>query len=185
MEHKTAQRHKKEVGRLPLQAARQPKTAESGQTMLEFALMLPFMMLLLLGIAEIGRAAFITIKVSNAATAGAEYGSQNGTTASDFAGMQHAAFCDANGQITINCNAGILTQTPVATNGCTCDTGGVSCYPMPADKSCTPTFSCPNGQQIVECVRVTTHADFSPLFHYPGLPKKYQANGNAIQRVRH
>jgi len=51
MEHETAQRHKKAVSRLPLQAARQPKTAESGQTLLEFAVMQPCMMLLLLGIA--------------------------------------------------------------------------------------------------------------------------------------
>src|ERR1035437_943843 len=154
-----AMRQRKAGGRLSGQAARQSKTAESGQTLLEFAFMLPFMMLLLLGIAEIGRAAFITITINNAATAGAEYGSQNDKTASDFTGMQQAAFCDANGQSTINCNAGILTQTPVATNGCTCDTGGVSCFPMPGTGTCTPTFSCQNGQQIVECVQVTTHAD--------------------------
>ena len=63
MEHGTAQRHKKEVGRLPLQTVQQPKTAESGQTLVEFALMLPFMLLLLLGIVEIGRATFITSMV--------------------------------------------------------------------------------------------------------------------------
>src|SRR5450759_2469354 len=105
MEHETAQRHKKEVGRPPLQTVRQPRTAESGQTLLEFALMLPFLMLLLLGIAEIGRAAFIAIKVSNAATAGAEYGSQNSTTASQttiISGMSipQAALCDADGYTT-------------------------------------------------------------------------------------
>src|ERR1039458_8884760 len=61
MEHGTAQRHKKAVGRLPLQTVKQPKTAESGQTLVEFALMLPFMLLLLLGIVEIGRVAFIRL----------------------------------------------------------------------------------------------------------------------------
>src|ERR1019366_9541816 len=97
MERRAVMRQEKGAGRLPGQAARQSKTAEAGQTLLEFAFMLPFMMLLLLGIAEIGRAAFISITVSNAATAGAEYGSQNGTTAADFPGMQNAALCDANG----------------------------------------------------------------------------------------
>ena len=96
MKQRVGTRQKKAAGRLTWQAARQPKTAESGQTLLEFALMLPFMMLLLLGIAEIGRAAFITITVTNAATAGAEYGSQNSTTAKDFTGMQNAALYDAD-----------------------------------------------------------------------------------------
>jgi Flp pilus assembly protein TadG len=180
MEQRAVTRQEKAVGRPPLQGAHQLKTAESGQTLLEFAMMLPFMMLLLLGIAEIGRAAFISITVTNAATAGVEYGSQNAATASDFAGMQTAALHDADkGGIT-----GILTQTPVATSGCACDTGssGRSCNQAFLSCSSSTITSCSG--QIVECVQVTTHADFSPLFHYPGLPTTYQANGKAVQRVR-
>ena len=179
-------RQEKAGGRLSWQAARQRKTAESGQTLLEFAMMLPFMMLLLLGIAEIGRAAFITITVTNAATAGAEYGSQNATTASDFPGMQNAALCDANGHISLSaCNTtGILTSGNITpTSGCACDTGaGTSCNQ--AFLSCTSSAITGCTGQIVGCVQVTTHADFSPLFHYPGLPTTYQANGKAVQRVR-
>ncbi|MFI5116658.1 MAG: TadE/TadG family type IV pilus assembly protein [Terriglobales bacterium] len=182
----TAMRQKKAGDRLPGQAARQPKTAESGQTLLEFAFMLPFMMLLLLGVAEIGRAAFITIAVSNAATAGAEYGSQNGTTASDFPGMQNAALCDANGHISLSAckTTGILTSGNITpTSGCACDTGsGTSCNQT--FLACTSSAITGCSGQIVECVQVTTHADFSPLFHYPGLPTTYQANGKAVQRVR-
>jgi TadE-like protein len=189
----TATRQKKAVGLLPWQAARQPKTAESGQTLLEFAFMLPFLMLLLLGIAEIGRAAFITIKVSNAATAGAEYGSQNSTTASQTIISGHkmsipqAALCDANGDIAGACQTtGILLPANItATNGCTCDTGnGTSCNPMPPmPGTCPLNFSCASGQ-VVECVNVTTYATFDPLFHFPGLPTTYSAHGNATQRVR-
>ena len=175
-------RQKKAGGRLSRQAARQPKTAESGQTLLEFALMLPFMMLLLLGIAEIGRAAFITITVTNAATAGAEYGSQNARTASDFTGMQTAALYDADKGTT----TGVLTPAnTVATSGCACDKGGssgTSCNQ--AFLSCTSSAITGCNGQIVECVQATTHADFSPLFHYPGLPTTYQANGKAVIRVR-
>jgi Flp pilus assembly protein TadG len=179
----TTMSQEKAVGHLPLQTAWQPETAESGQTLLEFALMLPFMMLLLLGIAELGRAIFITMAVTNAATAGAEYGSQNPIDASDINGMQKKALCDANGDVGGACQTtGILTQTPVAINGCTCDSGsGTSCNPMPASGTCTG-ISCAG--QLVECVQVTTHADFSSLFHYPGLPQTFQANGKAVQRVR-
>ena len=185
MEQRAVTRQKKAVGCLTWQAARQPKTAESGQTLLEFAFMLPVLMLLLLGIAEIGRAAFITITVNNAATAGAEYGSQNATTASDFPGMQNAALCDANGHIGLSaCNTtGILTTGNITpTSGCACDTGGgTSCNTF---VSCTdPSITGCTGQ-VAECVQVTTHADFTPLFNYPGLPTMYHANGNAVQRVR-
>jgi TadE-like protein len=190
MKQRTARRQAKAPGHSPLRAARQPRTAESGQTLLEFAFMLPFMMLLLLGVAEIGRAAFITIKINNAATAGAEYGSQNSTTASQTTitgpkmSIPQAALCDANGDIAGACQiTGILLPANItATNGCTCDTGnGTSCNPMPA--ACPSNFSCASGQ-VVECVNVTTYAQFSPLFHYPGLPTTYSAHGNATQRVR-
>jgi TadE-like protein len=192
MKDGSAKSQKKAVIRPPLQTLRKPRTAESGQTLLEFALMVPFLCLLLLGIAEIGRALFISIKVANAATAGAEYGSQNSTTASQttiISGMSIplAALCDADGytdqRFPVCQTTGILLPANItATNGCTCDTGnGASCKPMPA--TCPSNFSCASGQ-VVECVNVTTYAQFSPLFHYPGLPTTYSAHGNATQRVR-
>ena len=192
MKQGTVRRQEKALDHPPLQAARQTTTAESGQTLLEFALMLPYLMLLLLGIAELGRAAFITIEVTNAATAAAEYGSQTSDTAADIVGMQEKALCDADGfmvgrggQFLPICNTTglLMTGNITATNGCTCDEGaGTSCSPMPGPGNCSD-FSCASGQ-VVECVQVTTHADFGPLFHYPGLPTTYQANGLAIQRVR-
>jgi Flp pilus assembly protein TadG len=182
-----AMKQNKAVVGLPLQGVGRSKIAESGQTLIEFALMLPFLLLLLLGIVELGRAAFITITITNAATAGAEYGSQNAADASDFIGMQNKALCDANGEATggFSCNPGILTSAnTVATNGCACDTGsGTSCNQ--SFVSCTDPTITGCGGQIVECVKVTTHADFSPLLTYPaGLPTTYQANGKAIMRVR-
>jgi hypothetical protein len=197
----TATRQKKALGRLPGRTGRRPKAAESGQTLLEFALMLPFMMLLLLGIAEIGRAAFITITVTNAATAGAEYGSQNPADASDDTDMQKRALCDANGEAggVYNCNPGGILSPPStiwSCHACACDGGtGISCntiaWPAPGT-DCSTTNNCAavygactgTTSHFVECVQVTTHAQFSPLFHYPGLPTTYQANGKATMRVR-
>lgn len=174
MEYGTAQSFKKAFGRLPFAAPRQRKTAEGGQSLVEFALMLPFMALLLIGIVEVGRAAFLTMVVTHGATAGVEYGAQNTTTASDITGMTYAATQDSN--------FGLMTATP--TYGCLCDDGaGTSCTnPVPAQSSCTG-ITCPGGQ-VVECVQVTTHATFNALFHYPGLPSSFQANGNAVMRVR-
>jgi Flp pilus assembly protein TadG len=198
MQHTTTRQNKAE-GRRPAQRS---KSTESGQTLIEFALMLPFMMLLLLGIAEIGRAAFITITVTNAATAGAEYGSQNSADAKDQDGaVELKAICDANGYTSdlvpvCQTTTGILAppSTVCAYHACTCDNGntGTSCntivWPLPGTGACTAmtdtcsTITCTG--QIVECVHVNTHADFSPLFHYPGLPTTYQANGKTTMRVR-
>lgn len=140
--------------------------------------MLPFLVLLMLGIVELGRAIYFTIAVNNAATAGVEYGAQNVTSASDNSGMQTAATNDAH----LPRNLPAMTIT--SNHGCTCDTGnGMSCtYPVPAPSSCDPSNSCAG--TVVECVQVTTTDTFQPLFNYPGLPSSFSANGVAVMRVR-
>ena len=156
----------------------QRKACDRGQSLLEFALMAPFLLLLMVGVIEIGRAIYYTVEVNNAATAGVQYGAQDTLTAQNFALMQSSATADANFPGN--------KMTAIAVNGCYCDAGtGTSCtYPIIGQNQCTPEFSCPNGEQVVECVQVTTHATFDPLFGFPGLPAKYQANGQAVLRVR-
>ena len=151
------------------------KLRDSGQSMLEFALMLPFLMLLMVGVIEIGRAIYYTVEVNHAATAGVVYGSQNATTAQNVGQMQTYATADA----------AVTGMSATAVNGCACDYGnGTSCsYPLASQSNC-PGFSCTSGGQVVECVQVTTQATITPIFHFPGLPMSYQANGEAVMRVR-
>lgn len=162
------------------------RNAEQGQSLLEFALMLPFLILLAVGVVELGRAVYYTVAINNAATAGVEYGAQTEITASDLTGMTKSAVCDANGgSPTTGCRSGILTTSNVTVwNGCTCDNNdaGISCNPMPAPGSCPANFACSG--QIVECVEVQTTATYPSLFHYPLLPSSYTANGKAVMRVR-
>ena len=141
---------------------------------LEFALMAPFLLLLLTGVVEIGRVIFYTVEVNNAATAGVQFGAQNRITASNSAQIQTTALLDAN----------VPGMSVAPTSGCTCDPGnGTSCtYPIPQGGCAN--ISCPNGGQIVECVQVLTQATIEPLFEFPGLPRSYQANGRAVMRVR-
>ena len=136
--------------------------------------MLPFMLLLFTGVIEIGRVIYYTIEVNHSAAAGAQYGAQSALTAHNSAGMQSYAIFDGNVPgISVN-----------ASSGCTCDNGGgTSCtYPIPGPGTCG-TISCPMGQ-VVECVQVTTQATITPIFHFPLLPASYQANGQAVMRVR-
>jgi Flp pilus assembly protein TadG len=69
---------------------------EMGQAFVELAIVLPVAILLLVGAAEIGRLAFASIEVSNAARAGVAYGAQSHVTASDIAGIQTAATLQAS-----------------------------------------------------------------------------------------
>jgi uncharacterized protein (UPF0333 family) len=160
---------------------------EAGQALLEFALVLPILCLLSVGITDLGRAAAVTIMVNNAATAGVEYGAQNLTTAKDVVGMQTAATSDTSG----NNLPGMLTfpnspQSPNPTYGCMCDTGqGESCtYPVPAQTTCSNILSNCSGQ-VVQCVQVVTQMNYNSILYFPGIPTSYQANGHAVMRVRH
>lgn len=161
-----------------------------GQSLVEFALLLPIVMLLMLGVLEVGRAIAITIKVTNGATAGAVYASQNPTTAEATTAIQNAVVCDTNTATFAgadhypSCNYSNSQVTVVSSYGCVCDQGGAtSCTnPISGVGSCS-NVSCPGGQ-IAECVQVKTQETFAPLFSYPGLPRSYQANGSAIMRVR-
>ena len=175
----------KQMKSIPVASAARRRTGERGQTLLEFALLAPFMVLLAVGVVELGRAIYYTIEVNNAASAGAEFAAQDAITASDdnVINVKDVAVCDANGGSPPACRSGVLTAGNVTVvHGCVCDNGaGTSCNPMPLAGSCAG-ISCAN--QTAECVQVLTTATFPPLFNYPGLPTSYTANGKAIMRVR-
>jgi len=185
MERERAKRYKKAERDGPFRSARQAHTVEHGQALLEFAFVLPLLCLLMVGIVEIGRAARMSIVVTNSATAGTEFGAQGSSNANNTSGIQNAALCDANGGNWGSCNGGILTVDNIAvTHACRCDDGsGLSCErPLPADGTCN-TISC-GSEPVVECIQVTTHATFPPLLNWPGLPTSFQSNGNSIMRVQ-
>jgi Flp pilus assembly protein TadG len=50
---------------------------QDGQSLVEFALALPVLLLILLGLADFGRAFYYTTAIANAARAGAEYAAKN------------------------------------------------------------------------------------------------------------
>lgn len=137
---------------------------DSGDAMVELALSVTLCATLLLGGAELGSLAYSAIEVSNAAHAGAAYGSQSHTTADDVSGMQTAATQDAP-------NISGLTAT--AARSCQCSSGGTS--------TCGVT-DCPTSR-IIEYVTVNTTATVTPLVTVPGLPKSYTLTGKAVMRV--
>src|SRR5260370_23196070 len=93
--------------------------SQSGQSLLEVALLLPLLVLLLMGTVDLGRYAYIGILVWNAAEAGALYGAQGLPFSTLTNGIKTAAVNDYqnNGQ-----NASNLTVS--SSTSCGCDSGG-------------------------------------------------------------
>ncbi len=127
--------------------------ASRGQSLVELALVVPLLLLLMVGIIEIGRFAYYSILVSNAARAGAQYGAQSLATAADAAGIMTAAKNDAG-------VAAGLTVT--STQRCGCDGAGLS--------GVCPATVCVLPNHPLVYVQVRAVGAFPSLFRYPGLP---------------
>jgi len=136
---------------------------QTGQTVLEMALMLPLLLMLLVSVIEIGRYAYFDILISNAARAGAQYGAQSVIHAWDINGIKNAAHDDGLAAMTITptqqCSCS-PTATPV-----NCGGGGIGCA------------------QTLVYVQVQATDTYSSLFSYPGIPKTLKLSSTVTMRV--
>jgi Flp pilus assembly protein TadG len=150
----------------------------SGQSLLEVALLTPLLLALLLGVIELGRYAYFSILVGNAARAGAAYGAQNLVLSGDLTGIQTAADNDFqnNGQ-----NISKLSVIP--STSCGCDSNGTVTPASSCSTAADPTAgTCISGHWVV-MVSVTASGTINPLFNYPGIPKSLTVSNMATLRV--
>ncbi|MGH9586702.1 MAG: TadE/TadG family type IV pilus assembly protein [Acidobacteriaceae bacterium] len=147
---------------------------EQGSSLVELALTLPLLLIILIGSAELGRIAYASIEVTNAARAAVAFGSQNLGTASSPGGltaMKTAAALDASDLTSMG-----ATLITVPTYSCACDTGSGAPAATACDGSaCTGT--------IAHYVQATTSATVNTMFHYPGIPTSFTLHGYAEMRV--
>lgn len=148
------------------------RRGERGLALVEFALVVPVLMLLLIGLIEIGRFAYLGILVGNAARAGVQYGAQSLTTALDAAGMRNAALNDGQNV------PGLTAASPPPSSFCQCY-NGTTTTAIPCSQTTCPLA----GYHRNVYVQVTTHGAFTPLFHYPGLPTSFNLGRTATMRV--
>jgi Flp pilus assembly protein TadG len=142
-------------------------TCDSGSALAEIAIVLPLLVLLLIGLMEVGRYGNYTIVAGNAARSGVQYGAQNLETAADITGMQTRALSDGQ-------NLSGLTAT--ASNYCECADGSTS--------TCLAT-DCPTSHRIVY-VQVLTSATIPSLTNFAYLPaalRTVTVRGQAVMRV--
>jgi TadE-like protein len=121
-----------------------------GQSAIELALGLPFLVVLLFVVAEFARVFYMAMGVASAARAGVQYGAQSYVKAIDNTGMTTAATNDGQ-------NINGLSVVP--THFCMCD--GAQCSPASASAcvvACdAPPASCTEPKVFVQ---VTTSATF-------------------------
>jgi Flp pilus assembly protein TadG len=156
-----------------------PVHDDNGQAFVELALVLPMLVLLVLGGAEIGRLAYAGIEVSNAARAGVAYAMQNHSTASgssSYANIAAVAKQDAPNIPNLVVDPQILT--------CYCeDSAGVTTSFASCDPAVANTTTCASPAVIVMYVQVNTHASIDTGIHLPAIPNSVTLQGKSIMRV--
>ena len=138
------------------------RRSSRGQSILEFAITAPILILILLTVADFGRVFFVAIALNNAARAGTQYGIQSPANAADVSGMIQAAENDAS-------NVSGVTAT--ASEYCACPDGST--------QACNASPSCGDMRVYVE---VDTSGSFQTLLNYPGIPSSFSLKGKSIVR---
>jgi Flp pilus assembly protein TadG len=146
---------------------------ERGAALVELAVALPLLAVILVGTIDFGRAFRTAMIVTNAARAGALYGSHSVPNAGDTAGMQAAATA------VLTSNGLTAGTAPSAVRTCYCaNTAGT----FGSAVACNTT--CASGQHIVATVTVTATRTFSMSAPFPGLPATVTITRGATARVQ-
>jgi Flp pilus assembly protein TadG len=151
--------------------------SQSGQTLMEVALLTPLLLLLVIGGIELGRYAYLSILVGNAARAGAAFGAQTLAQSVSAAGIAAAADNDFqnNGQ-----NVATLAVNSAVT--CGCDNDGAVTAAVCSTAANSNAGTCATGHWVV-MVSVTASGTFNSLFNFPRIPKNIAISRTSTMRV--
>ena len=146
--------------------------SERGAALVELAVALPLLLVIMIGTIDFGRAFRTAMIVTNAARAGAQFGSQNAVNATNTTGMAAAA----NAVFTAN---GLgTTPAPSASTLCQCaSTSGVFTNAASCSDPCT-------GGHLVVSVTVTATRTFSLIQPFPGIPSSVTITRSATARAQ-
>jgi len=142
------------------------RRARSGGPAVEFALIAPVLVAVLIAMSDLGIAVYEWIDVQSAAQAGAQFAVKYGYTQS---AVQTA--------VTSATDLAGVSATPAPTQACGCADG--SGY---VTASCGST--CSDGSAAGTYVTVSAQAQYSTIFTYPGLNNPMILTGQAIVRIQ-
>jgi Flp pilus assembly protein TadG len=146
------------------------RRGQSGQALVEAALVVPLLVLLMVGGVELGRVIYAANEVSNAAKTAVQYGARSTGFASDTTGMLIAAQAETS-DFTTAAQVTFVTGTPSVTFVCS---DGSASTGLSTDCSAS---------HLEEILTVMTQATVNPLIHLPLLPHTYTLYGHATQKV--
>src|ERR1700733_2314211 len=146
------------------------RSKERGSNIVEMAVLMTLLLLMVLGVIDFGRLLYIKIEVVNAVRAGALYGAQGPSTATDTTGITFAInneSADLSSAI-----SGIVAGPPV----CQCVGGG--------NVTCGTSGGCGAAPQI-EWLTVRASVVYVPWFKftYFGLPASFLIQSSATMPV--
>jgi Flp pilus assembly protein TadG len=160
-------------GKFGWRKSRVPCAGESGQALVETIVSLGVLVVFMLGVIELGQIAFTAIQVANAAKAAVQYGTQNGATAQDQAGIATAAAADAPSL------SGLSNTTFTSTSSGT--TSSYACICSDGSSSTCANTDC-STSHIIETVTVNTQYVMTPVLHLPVLGSTITLKGHAAQQ---
>jgi len=144
--------------------------SERATSMIEFALVAPVFIFMLVGVIEMGRYTYFAVLAQHAARAGVQYAAQNLQTAADasVSGPATASAAAADAQS--------LSQWKVTSWIACTNTGGPTACPTTNNAGSVA----PN---LVYYVGVKVTGTFKSLLSYPGIPNNVPVTGTAVMRV--
>jgi Flp pilus assembly protein TadG len=152
--------------RLPFLADRLRRALSLGTVSIEFALILPFLALLLAGLIDLGYASYESMEVQSAAEAGAQYASTNSW---DTTAISNA--------VTSATEVSGITAMPAPSQFCACADGGVL-----TAVSCVST--CGGGLAPSTYALVSAQVQHWTVLHYPGLPYPLTLTAQSRRRLK-
>lgn len=139
---------------------------DAGQTLIEAALAVSLLLTLLLGVVEMTPVIRADIEVENAARAGAQYATQNTTTAADITGIEKSAAADAP-DITLTWGTQSVSISYTCSDGSTPNGSPLACT--------SPAY-------LETTVNVQPSSTVNPWVTLPFLPTSYTVSGSAVMQ---
>ncbi len=141
----------------------------SGTSMVEFALLSPVFIFMLIGVIEVSRYMYFAILASHAARAGVQYAAQTTETAADASlngpATRNAALADGQNLAAWTIHSSV-----------TCTLGGQTSFCPQNTANSVPA-------NLVYYVQVQVSGTFHSLLNYPGIPHSFPITATAIMPV--
>jgi len=143
------------------------RDSQRGTSTTELALALPLLLVITLGLVDLGRAAYEAMTIDSAAGAGAAFALRSQADAVDATAITNAVLADVGTDLD---TSKLKVQTSAT---CECSSGA----PIDCSMTCS-------GKQPLMFVHVRVDKQFQTLISYPGMPKNIALAREAHMRVR-